>query len=164
MTLNTYMPALGKNKLSEAKKMTRGFPLPCLTLHAKPLESCPTRWGPSSRTTRLLCPWDSPGKNTGGDCHAPPRCLPSPEIEPSSPALAHGFFVTSNTWEAPYLALTSVQYGQWGHRWNKHAFCHGWYKWCAGTETSHLLWGKRTAVPRQPLLASSTPAFPRFCS
>ena len=22
------------------------------------------------QSTRLLCPWDSPGKNTGMDCHA----------------------------------------------------------------------------------------------
>ena len=36
---------------------------------AKSLQLCPTlpphRWQP----TRLLCPWDSPGKNTGVGCH-----------------------------------------------------------------------------------------------
>ena len=36
---------------------------------AKSLQSCPTlrphRWQP----TRLPCPWDSPGKNTGVGCH-----------------------------------------------------------------------------------------------
>ena len=30
-------------------------------------QSCPTLVTP--RTTRLLCPWDSPGKNTGVGCH-----------------------------------------------------------------------------------------------
>ena len=28
--------------------------------------------------TRLLCPWYSPGKNTGGDCHALLHRLPQP--------------------------------------------------------------------------------------
>ena len=46
-------------------------------------------------TTRLLCPWDSPGKNTGVGCHA--LLLPNSEIEPLSPAsptLASSFFTT----------------------------------------------------------------------
>ena len=30
---------------------------------------------------RLLCPWNSPGKNTGMGCHAPPN----PGIKPGSP-------------------------------------------------------------------------------
>ena len=59
------------------------------------------------RPTRLLCPWDSPGKNTGVGCHALLQGdLPHPGIEPASlmsPALAGGFFTTSTTWEAPNL-------------------------------------------------------------
>ena len=35
---------------------------------------------------RLLCPWDSPGKNTGSLCPSP-EDLPSPGIKPGSPAL-----------------------------------------------------------------------------
>ena len=31
----------------------------------------PRRWQPS----RLLCPWDSPGKNTGVGCHFLPQCM-----------------------------------------------------------------------------------------
>ena len=31
----------------------------------------PHRWQPS----RLLCPWDSPGKNTGVGCHFPLQCM-----------------------------------------------------------------------------------------
>ena len=41
---------------------------------------------------RLLCPWDSPSKNTGMGWHA---CL-----KPTSSALAGGLFTTSATWEA----------------------------------------------------------------
>ena len=38
--------------------------------------------------TRLLCPWNSPGKNTGVGCHFPsPGNLPDPEIKLRSPAL-----------------------------------------------------------------------------
>ena len=37
--------------------------------------------------TRLFCPWDFPGTNTGGGCHPPPGGLPNPGIEPMSPAL-----------------------------------------------------------------------------
>ena len=38
--------------------------------------------------TRLLCPWDSPGRNTGVACHSLLQGdLPDPGIEPRSPAL-----------------------------------------------------------------------------
>ena len=40
-------------------------------------------YGP--QPARLLCPWDSPGKNTGVGCHAVlPRDLSNPGIEPAS--------------------------------------------------------------------------------
>ena len=46
--------------------------------------------------TRLLCPWDSPGKNTGVGCHAFLQGdLPNPGIKPRSlrsPSLASRFF------------------------------------------------------------------------
>ena len=47
----------------------------------------------------LLCPWDSPDKNTGLPC-LPPGDFPNSGIEPTSltsPTLAGGFFTT---WEA----------------------------------------------------------------
>ena len=50
----------------------------------------------------LVCPWDSPGKNTGVGCHSFFRDLPDLGVEPAtpmSPALAEGFFTTSATWE-----------------------------------------------------------------
>ena len=70
-----------------------------LLSHVQPLQ----RYG--LRPTRLLCPWDSPGKNTGGGCLAmlSSRDLPNPGIEHASlmsPALVGGFFTTSTTWEA----------------------------------------------------------------
>ena len=37
---------------------------------AKSLQLCPASAQPHrQQPTRLLCPWDSPGKNTGVDCH-----------------------------------------------------------------------------------------------
>ena len=52
--------------------------------------------------SRLLCPWDSPGKNTGVGCHAllqgifPTQGL---NLCLTSPALAGEFFTTCATWE-----------------------------------------------------------------
>ena len=52
---------------------------------------------------RPLCPWNSPGKNTGVGCHPLLQGnLPNPGIEPTSPAsptLAGEVFTTSATWE-----------------------------------------------------------------
>ena len=54
--------------------------------------------------TRLLCPWDFPGRNNRrGLPFPPPGDLLNPGIHPqspASPALAGGFFTTSATWEA----------------------------------------------------------------
>ena len=41
-----------------------------IKMHAKLLQLCLTLFGPRELyPARLLCPWDSPGKNTGVDCH-----------------------------------------------------------------------------------------------
>ena len=73
---------------------------------AKSLQSCLTLCDPME-PTRLLCPWDSPGKNTRVGCHFPsPGDLPNPGMEPMSlmsPALAGKFFTSSATWEAPVI-------------------------------------------------------------
>ena len=42
---------------------------------AKSLQSCPTLWDPRRQPTRLPCPWDSPGKNTGVGCHFLLQCM-----------------------------------------------------------------------------------------
>jgi len=62
---------------------------------------------------RLFCPWDSPGKKTGVDCHF---LLHDPGIKPTSLgslALAGGSFTTGTTWKSPiykvYTLLSSVQ-------------------------------------------------------
>ena len=64
--------------------------------------------------TRLLCPWDSPGKTTGVGCHALlQRNLPNPAIDPRSlmsPALAGRFFTICST--SPGKATGSPVKGQ----------------------------------------------------
>ena len=58
----------------------------------------------------VLCPWNSPGKNTRVGCHFLLQGdLPNLGIKPASlpsPVLAGGFFTISATWEAPkYLHI-----------------------------------------------------------
>ena len=60
-------------------------------------------WPQELQPTRLLCLWDSPGKNAEGGCRALLQGI-FPGIESISllsSALAGGFFTTSTTWEAP---------------------------------------------------------------
>ena len=52
--------------------------------------------------SHVLCPWDFPGKNTAGGGHFLLRDLPSPGIEPESPALAGGFFTTEPPVKPPF--------------------------------------------------------------
>ena len=53
--------------------------------------------------TRLLCLWDSPGKNSGVDCYfLTPGCLPNPGTKPASPALTGRSSIT----ESPEKPLT----------------------------------------------------------
>ena len=63
-------------------------------------------WPYGLQPTRLLCSWDSPGKNTGVGCHFLLQGdLPDPGMEPvslTSPALAGWFYGTSGTWEAQH--------------------------------------------------------------
>ena len=48
-----------------------GKPFSSLCVHAKLLQLCPTLCDPRGcDPQRLLCPWDSPGKNTGIGCCA----------------------------------------------------------------------------------------------
>ena len=47
-----------------------------LAAAAKSLQSCPTLCDPiDKQPTRLPCPWDSPGKNTGVGCHFLLQCM-----------------------------------------------------------------------------------------
>ena len=65
----------------------------CVCMLSHPVES-DSLLPPEPQTTRLLCPWNFPGKNTGVGCHFLSRDLPHPGIEPASPALAGKFFLT----------------------------------------------------------------------
>ena len=54
-----------------------------------------------SLPARLLCPWDSPGMNTGVKCQALlQRISPTQWSNPLPLASAGGFFTSSATWEA----------------------------------------------------------------
>ena len=64
---------------------------------------CATLW---TEAVKLLCPWDSPGKNTGVGCHALFQGIfltqgSNPHLFMSL-ALADGFFTTSTTWETQH--------------------------------------------------------------
>ena len=49
---------------------------------------CLSLWPDGLQPIRLLCPWDSPSKNTGVGCHALLQGgLPDPGMEPRSPTL-----------------------------------------------------------------------------
>ena len=60
------------------------------------IQSCSTLCNPLGlQPTRLLCPWDFPGKNTAMGCPFPSLGdLPKPGIKFGSPALAGRFFTT----------------------------------------------------------------------
>ena len=58
-------------------------------------QSCPTLLQPHGlQPTRLLCPWDSPSKNTGIGCHFLLQGIFQTQ------GLVGGFFTNSATWEA----------------------------------------------------------------
>ena len=69
-------------------------------------QSCLTLWDPQRlQPARLLCPWNSPGKNTGMGSHALLQGIfPTPGIEPRSLALA-GRFSTTEPREKPRVAM-----------------------------------------------------------
>ena len=69
-------------------------------MRAKLLQSRPTLCDPMDS---LLCPRDSPGKNTGVACHALLQGIfptQGSNLQLMSPALVGRFFTTSATWEA----------------------------------------------------------------
>ena len=59
---------------------------------AKSLQSCLTVWPHRRQPTRLPCPWDSPGKNTGVGFHFLLQCMKvrsESEVAQSCPTLSH---------------------------------------------------------------------------
>jgi len=73
-------------------------------MHAKLLQLYPILGDTMDcKPSRLLCPWDSPGKNTGVGSHALLQEIFLTQDQTCIsffPALAGGFFTTSATWEA----------------------------------------------------------------
>ena len=66
-------------------------------------------WPNGLSPTRLLRPWDSPGKNTGVDCHALlQEIFPTQGSSPRSPALQQDF-LPSEPPGKPYSTLYSTQ-------------------------------------------------------
>ena len=66
----------------------------CMLLSAatKSLQSCPTLRPQRRQPTRLACPWDSPGKNTGVGCHFLLQCMKvksESEVTKSCPTLSN---------------------------------------------------------------------------
>ena len=82
--------------LSQSKTSTFASTLPSSTATtAKSLQSCPTLCDPMDcwlwQPTRLLRPWDSPGKNTGAGCHFLLQCMKvktESEVVQSCPTLS----------------------------------------------------------------------------
>ena len=71
---------------------------------AKSLQSCLTLCDPHGlQPPRFLCPWHSPGKNTGVGCHALQGIFLTQGLSSHFLCLLHpagGLFTTSTTWEA----------------------------------------------------------------
>ena len=59
--------------------------------------------------TRLLCPWDYPGKSTRIGCHFLLQGIFLTQECNRISTLAGGFFTTSITWEAPHLHTNDSQ-------------------------------------------------------
>ena len=79
----------------------------------KLLQSCPTLWDPWTVAPRLLCAWDSPGKNTGVGCHVLLQGIFLTQRSNSClmfPALASRFIITGVTWKMSCLWLEDVKF------------------------------------------------------
>ena len=61
-------------------------------------------WPHGLQPTRLLCPWDSPGKNTGVGCHFLLQCV---KVESES-EVTQSCLTLSNPWTAAHQAPPSM--------------------------------------------------------
>ena len=64
----------------------------------------PQRWQP----TKLPCPWDSPGKNTGVGCHFLLQCM---KVKSESEVASH-VQLLANPWTAAYQAPLSTGFAR----------------------------------------------------
>ena len=106
--------------------------------------------------TRLFCPWDSPGKNTGVGCHAHLQgILPIQGLNPHFLCLQHWFasrfFTISTTWEAWASTLNLTAWV--GCRQVKNSCARGiWLKIrCIHQEETHQLKNEALRKLRQKL-------------
>ena len=65
----------------------------------------PHRWQP----TRLRCPWDSPGKNTGVGCHFLLQCMKREKLEVKSLGRVR---LLATSWTAAYHAPPSMGFSR----------------------------------------------------
>ena len=77
---------------------------------AKSLQSCPTLCDPIDvwKPTRLPCPWDSPGKNTGVGCHFLLQCM---KVKSEGKSLSHARLLAT-PWTAAYQAPPSMGFSR----------------------------------------------------
>ena len=73
---------------------------------AKSLQSCPTLRPHRRQPTRLPCPWESPGKNTGVGCHS---LLQRMKVKTES-EVAQCVWLLVNPWNAAHQAPPSTTY------------------------------------------------------
>ena len=84
-------------------------------IRAKLLQSCQTLCPYGPQPTSFLCPWVSPGENTGAGCHALLRgsCQPRDQTRVSYLSCTERwvfFFTTSAAWEAPVSFSYLINY------------------------------------------------------
>ena len=74
--------------------------------------------------TRLLCLWNSPGKNIGVGCHSfpSPGCLPIPGIKPGSPVLRADSLLSKPTEKPPCQGYKSHILGEQAYRISRNFF------------------------------------------
>ena len=75
---------------------------------AKLLQSCPTLPSHRRKPTRLPCPWDSPGKNTGVGCHFLLQCMKG-KVKMKSLSLVQ---LLATPWTAVYQAPPSLGFSR----------------------------------------------------
>ena len=109
-------------------------------------------WPHGLQPTRLLCPWDFPGKNTGVGCHSLLQGSFDPGLKPASPAwqayslpLRH-LRNPGSTWCCP-----NASYGPMDKGWEGgHGGQHCWYKVCSKKitgEPNPMLSEKKAVLP-----------------
>ena len=79
----------------------------CACVCAQLLQSCPTPCDRMDCSCLLLCPWDSPGKNTGVGCHVLLQEISQPRDQTHVSCTAGGFFIPT---EQPGKPMTISRY------------------------------------------------------